>query len=164
VFASTDQLGVALEHDDDIGPLIEGARNLFEASLKERISRTPVFADDVNFQRYLQFKMKGLSEEQIHVVYLGEHREYLRDECIARGSAGKVSTHLRVLFKRALDLGARGIVLAHNHPSGKAEPSKQDIEATDRIASVAQALDLVLYDHLILTDRQIFSIRKGAIL
>lgn len=164
VSASADQLSTALDQDADISPLIEGARNLVEASLKERITGTPVVAHDPNLQKYLRLRLKSSFEEQIHVIFLGERFEYLRDECIAKGSAGHVSTHLRHLFKRALDLGAKGFILAHNHPSGIASPSDQDVEATKQIAAIAVALELVLIDHLILTNTETFSMHRGAIL
>jgi DNA repair protein RadC len=61
-------------------------------------------------------------------------------------------------------VGAQGIILAHNHPSGSSEPSKADIDATRRLAGLLEELDLLLVDHLIVGRSEITSMRKGGFL
>ena len=64
----------------------------------------------------------------------------------------------------ALRLDARGIILAHNHPSGECRPSGCDIAATHQLAAVASALDIELIDHLIFTHEAVYSMRAGGLL
>ena len=58
-------------------------------------------------------------------------------------------------------MGARGLIVAHNHPSGDCRPSRSDILATHRLKEVAIALDIELIDHLILTENAVYSMRAG---
>jgi DNA repair protein RadC len=68
---------------------------------------------------------------------------------------------VRPLVERALELGAAGFLLAHNHPSGRCRPSADDVSGTLRLAEVAEALELSLIDHLIVTRTRVFSMRLG---
>jgi DNA repair protein RadC len=71
---------------------------------------------------------------------------------------------MRDVFAEALRLGASGMILAHNHPSGECRPSDNDIAATRRLAEVALALDVALIDHLIFTHEAVYSMRAGGLL
>ena len=71
---------------------------------------------------------------------------------------------MRDVFSQALSLGASAIILAHNHPSGNCRPSAQDILATRKFGEIANALDIALLDHLILTDTSVYSMRAGGLL
>lgn len=75
-----------------------------------------------------------------------------------------LSVRMRENFGEALRLDARELILAHNHPSGQCRPSSCDMTATRRLAEVARALDIVLIDHLILTDEAVYSMRAGGLL
>ena len=68
------------------------------------------------------------------------------------------------MIERALALGAAGFVLAHNHPSGDCRPSADDLAGTRQIAGIAEALELTLIDHLIVTRRCVYSMRAGGCL
>lgn len=116
------------------------------------------------FLQYLQTHFTGAAEERLHATYCDDYGRYLHDEILAAGSADFVVTRARALFGRALALGAGGLLLAHNHPSGQCRPSQQDIAATNRMRDIALALDIVLLDHLIITRTQIYSIRRGGCL
>ncbi|MGB3378699.1 MAG: JAB domain-containing protein [Allopontixanthobacter sediminis] len=113
------------------------------------------------FLQYLQAHFTGASEERFHATYCDGYGRYLDDEVLAIGTSDLVMTRARALFGRALALGASGLLLAHNHPSGRCHPSSEDLIATDRVRDIARALDIVLLDHLILTCSQIYSIRLG---
>lgn len=66
-----------------------------------------------------------------------------------RGDAGGVDFPLRNIIRDAATLGSRAILLAHNHPSGDPSPSEADFQATQRLATVAGALECRLVDHLV---------------
>jgi DNA repair protein RadC len=80
------------------------------------------------------------------------------------GGLNVLFLRMRENFGEALRLDAHGLILAHNHPSGHCRPSSCDIIATRRLAEVARALDIVLIDHLILTDEAVYSMRAGGLL
>ena len=102
--------------------------------------------------------------ERLIAGYTDSSSRLVAVEVLADGSRGTVSTEARSLFARALGLDARGIILAHNHPSGDPRPSHADVHATRRIKSMAEQLGIELIDHLIFTDSSTYSIRRGAII
>lgn len=101
------------------------------------------------------------NEERFHVVFLDEERRRLGSAALGEGRLGAVSLNLRDLFGRALAVGARRMIMAHNHPSGDCRPSEYDIDATQRISTVAHSLGIELVDHLIFSGDSVFSMRKG---
>jgi len=86
------------------------------------------------------------------------------DAAFGMGSLGTLHLRMRALFGEALRLGASGLILAHNHPSGQCQPSGSDLTATRQLQDVARALDITLIDHLIFTNRAVYSMRAGGLL
>ncbi len=66
------------------------------------------------------------------------------------GSIDEAAIHPREVIRRALDLGATALILVHNHPSGSPEPSRADIQITNRIAEAGRLLGITVHDHLII--------------
>jgi DNA repair protein RadC len=93
--------------------------------------------------------MRSCPLEQLRVLFLDRHMYLLGDEVIARGGVDEVPLALRGIVHRALDLGAAGLILVHNHPSGNPEPSAADLSATALLASVCRPLGILVHDHLI---------------
>ena len=114
----------------------------------------------VEFLRSMVVGPHGTTE-RLHALYLDSARAYLGDTALGQGADQRLSLRMREMFERALALKADGIILAHNHPSGLCRPSPCDIEATQRIRIVAQALDIQLIDHLIFTRDAVYSMRAG---
>ena len=147
--------------DAEVLRTIRAARALVLAAAREEISRRPVKADDPALHVYLKDLLGPHAHERLHAVFLDDRHGYIADECIASGSSGRLTGSTRNLIARAFDLGARAIILAHNHPSGCAHPSSEDVDATARIRRIAAELDLALIDHLIVTRHEVFSFRAG---
>lgn len=102
--------------------------------------------------------------ERCHAVFLDDNRQFLGSNAIGLGRVDALSFSMRDLFQRALAIEARGMVLAHSHPSGDCRPSVNDIEVTKEIAKVANSLCIELIDHLIFTQSRVYSMRKGDLL
>jgi DNA repair protein RadC len=143
---------------------IFNAKRLVEAALCQEVARASVDGTDPALHRYLRCLIGAQVTERLHVVYCDAGRGYLADESIAIGTGNSVEPRIRPMVERALGLGAAGFLIAHNHPSGVCRPSDKDIEATRRIGDIAQALELELIDHLIVTRRRVFSMRAGGCL
>ena len=99
--------------------------------------------------------------ERLHAMFVDQHGSFLGDAPIGNSYSSSLSLRMRELFELAFGLGARGIILAHNHPSGDCRPSPYDVESTRRLKQVAQALDIELLDHLIFTRDAVYSMRAG---
>jgi DNA repair protein RadC len=102
--------------------------------------------------------------ERCHALFVDARRSCIGDAALGRGGRGALSLRMREIFGEALRLDARGIILAHNHPSGECRPSGCDIAATQQLSAVAKALDIELIDHLIVTRRAVYSMRAGGLL
>ncbi len=102
--------------------------------------------------------------ERCHALFVDGRRSCLGDAGIGQGGRGALCLRMREVFGEALRLDARGIILAHNHPSGECRPSGCDIAATQQLAAVARALDIELIDHLIFTHEAVYSMRAGGLL
>jgi len=98
--------------------------------------------------------------ERFHVAFLDSTQRVASVSGFGVGCANALSLNLRDLFRHALLVEARSIIIAHNHPSGDCRPSDRDIAATKRIAQVAQTLDISLLDHLIFSKNGLYSMRK----
>lgn len=114
----------------------------------------------VEFLRGMVIAREGITE-RCHAIFLDERRAFLGDTALGQGADSTLSLRMRDLFGRALSMNARGILIAHNHPSGHCRPSRCDISSTMRIRSVAETLDMQLIDHLIFTRDAVYSMRAG---
>jgi len=112
----------------------------------------------------LEHHFRHVSGERLAVLHLGPDRRMLAcDESdIAPGAS--VMLPIREIIAAALRRDARGLILAHNHPSGDPGPSAADIAATRALARVAASLDIRLHDHLIFAGSECRSLRALGLL
>ncbi len=109
-------------------------------------------------------QIASLPHEEFWVLYLSSANTVLGREKIGQGGISGVTVDHRLVVKRAVELLCSGIVLAHNHPSGIAEPSEGDRELTDAIVRAARLFDIQVVDHLIVTpDGGSFSFRSAGL-
>lgn len=113
---------------------------------------------------YLQSCFALARHETLRVIYCDHTRRYLFDEVFGNGRANGIVARLRPLFERALALGAGGLLLAHNHPSGLCHPSRADICSTRQLRDIGAALEVELIDHLIFAGGRYFSMAGGGYL
>ncbi|MBA4750786.1 MAG: hypothetical protein H2055_00975 [Sphingopyxis sp.] len=162
--ATPEQLSEALGDDRKLAKSILAARRLVHAGLREEVQRSPVSPLDPAFRSYLSLILGNATTERLHATFVTHEWGYLADEILAEGTTGHVEGDLRRLLSRAFDLGAHGIILAHNHPSGSAEPSDNDVALTRRIAPLANSVGIQILDHLIVGASRIISMRERELL
>lgn len=113
-------------------------------------------------------QMKGIlqdhSHEEFWVLFLKRNNEVIRKEQISRGGVAGTVVDAKIIFKRALEEMASGIILAHNHPSGNLNPSQEDIRLTRQLAAAGKTLDILILDHLIITDSNYHSFADEGLL
>lgn len=162
--ASPEQLVRVLEGDRLTAEALVAARRLVEAGLRERVTRSPIAPTDPDYRDFLLHLLNQKPAEHLHATFLDHASGYLGDEYVARGSGGQVGADVRKILERALDLGARAVILAHNHPSGNAEPSEADLLATRHLRALLRSVDIALLDHLVVGGCRIVSLReRGAL-
>ena len=98
---------------------------------------------------HLRRQMSRLPREQVRVMFFDRANRLLDDVVIVEGAADEVVLPLRRIVRLALNLEAAGLVLAHNHPSGNAEPSRADLTATRDLVDLCRRLEIAVLDHIV---------------
>ncbi len=128
--------------------LPELARRYFE----ETLPRGEAIRSPADTETFLLARLRDRPHEVFCCLYLDNRHRVLYFEELFRGTIDGTSVYPREVVKQALAVNAAAIILAHNHPSGVAEPSQADERITRRIRSALELVDIRLLDHLIIGD------------
>ena len=159
---------VALARHPGMGETSAAALKIV-ALASRRLARTgvqdqPVLSSWQALIDYLTIDMAHLKHERVRVLYLDSRNRLVSDEILSEGSLDEAAIHPREVVKKALDLGAAALIMAHNHPSGSPEPSRADIAITNRFAEAGRLLGITLHDHVIIGREGHVSLRaKGLV-
>jgi len=132
--------------------------------MRSKVMQRPVISGWDAVLDYCHTTMAHRETEQFRVLYLDRKNVLIADEEQAQGTVDHVPVYPREVVKRALELNASALILVHNHPSGDPTPSESDISMTQQIDEAAQALGLVLHDHLIIGKSTELSLRGAGYL
>jgi DNA repair protein RadC len=124
----------------------------------------PILANWDALMGYLNAVMARERVEQFRVLYLDSRNRLLADEAQSRGTVNHTPVYPREVVRRALELHATSIILAHNHPSGDPTPSREDIAMTRQILEAAAALSVAVHDHVIVGNGVWLSFRREGLL
>ena len=113
---------------------------------------------------YLRVVLKGLGREQLRGLFLDRRNRLMRDEALGDGTVDAVAAYPREILRRALELNASAIVLAHNDPAGDATPSAADVDMTRQVVEAGRALRISLHDHFVVAGETVTSFRKLGLL
>ena len=123
----------------------------------------PVISSPEDVDGLLRGRIANLDRENFVVVLLNTKNEVIEYSTVSVGTLSASLVHPREVFKPAIRASAAGIVLAHNHPSGKVGPSREDREVTRRLKEAADIIGIEVLDHVILGDGY-FSMKEHGIL
>ena len=112
----------------------------------------------------MQHIIGNLEHEEFWVLFLNNSNKVVAKSQISKGGLTATIVDIRLVFKRALELASVGIIVCHNHPSGKLQPSNADKNLTQKIKEAGITLDIKLLDHLIITEKAYFSFADEGIL
>lgn len=115
-------------------------------------SSLPDFSTPTAVAHYVMEDMRHLGQEQFCVALLNTKNGLIAVKTLSKGSLNMSLAKARDVFKEALRYNAAAVILIHNHPSGNPEPSQEDIVVTKRIASAGDAMEIPVYDHIIIGD------------
>ena len=99
---------------------------------------------------YCRTSMAHRETEQFRILFLDRKNVVIADEEQAAGTVDHVPVYPREVAKRALELSASAVILVHNHPSGDANPSPEDVEMTRRIVAACDAIGVTIHDHVVI--------------
>ncbi len=117
---------------------------------REQVEKKPVLGSWQALLDYLRLDMAHLTVERVRVLYLNAQNRLIQDHHVGDGSVDEAAIHPREVIRRGLDIGATALILVHNHPSGNPEPSRADIQITNRIAEAGRLLGITVHDHVII--------------
>ena len=133
-------------------------------ALAEGLRAAPVFDAPGKARDFLALQLGERTQEVFAVLFLdGQHR-LLQFEELFTGTLAQTSVYPREVVKRALALNAGAVILAHNHPSGVAEPSRADEYLTQQLKSALQLVDVRVLDHLVVGRGQVVSLAERGLL
>ena len=140
--------GIGASRLATIRALPELARRYFEATLPMgQAIRSPADTEE-----FLVARLRDLPHELFCCLYLDNRHRIIHFEELFRGTIDGTGVYPREVVKQSLAVNAAAIILAHNHPSGVAEPSQADERITRRIKAALELVDIRLLDHLIIGD------------
>lgn len=152
--------GVGMARAGALAAAVELSRRLGLAPLVHGsvIDNPKVLAD------YVRARVRGASTEQFMVIGLDARHRVGLLRTIAVGSVARVDVHPREIFRPLIRAGMSACVLAHNHPSGTAEPSAADLDLTGRMLGVGDLVGIPVLDHVIVSDFESVSMAESGLL
>ena len=114
-----------------------------------RIEAKQTLSSFIDVLDYCRTAMAYAEREEFRVLFLDKRNALIADEVQGVGTIDHTPVYPREIIRRALELGASALILAHNHPSGDPTPSPADIRMTKDIVSIAEPFGIVIHDHLI---------------
>ncbi len=160
----------ALGRTRGLGPA-KAARLLAAVEIARRLPRAgrdadarPRFLGPEDVFAHLRWHFQSRPREELHVFSLDSGARLLGVPTVLRGSVHSVDFRQADIFRDAIVLEASSVVIAHNHPSGRAAPSRRDIDMTRRLADTGKQLGIALNDHVIIADDAFASLRRDGLL
>ena len=132
--------------------------------LGECLQRGRALSSAEDTRHYLLMKMRDTPYEVFSCLFLDNQHRIIAFEEMFRGTIDNASVYPREIVKRALDLNAAALILAHNHPSGNSKPSAADKRITRRIVSALDLVDIRVLDHFIIGDSDCTSFAEMGLL
>ncbi|MFO1080110.1 MAG: DNA repair protein RadC [Reyranellaceae bacterium] len=130
--------------------LFKALRETGRRLAERKVRNMPVLT---NWQQLIDYCHTALAHEkteQFRILFLDRKNVLIADEVQQRGTIDHTPVYPREVVKRALALNAAALILVHNHPSGDPKPSRDDIDMTREIKTAAEALGIVIHDHLVI--------------
>ena len=132
--------------------------------LRETINKQDAISSPEDTRQFLKSKLRHKPYEVFAALFLDNRHQVIKYEELFRGTIDGASVYPREVVKKALEYNAAAIIIAHNHPSGIAEPSQADEHITLRLKKALDLVDIRLLDHLIIGDGDITSLAERGIL
>lgn len=133
---------------------LQAVLEMSKRALGEEMRHGDALNSPQTVRKFLQLKMRGLDHEVFMAVYLDSQNRVLAAPELFRGTLTQTSVYPREVVKQALAWNAAGVILAHNHPSGVAEPSQSDRWLTDQLKAALALVDVRVLDHFIVAGHE----------
>ncbi|MBF9001128.1 RadC family protein [Vibrio nitrifigilis] len=125
--------------------------------LSETLQRGEALTSPQQTKLYLSSRLRDRQREAFYLLFLDNQHRVIKDEILFEGTIDSASVYPREVLKRALFHNAAAVILAHNHPSGVAEPSQSDRRITQRLVEALMLVDIRVLDHFVVGDGEVIS-------
>ena len=158
----------ALQRTRGLGPA-KAAQLAAAIELGRRMPRVdgdarPMLTSPETVFEYLRGQLQGRSREELHILCADSGGRLLGTPTTLPGSIHSIAFRMGDIFREAIVVDATSVVLAHNHPSGRATPSPRDVELTRDAAAAGKALGIALHDHLVIAGERYVSMKREGLL
>ncbi len=123
----------------------------------ERVEERADLGSATAIYNYMRPKMQDLDTEEAWILLMNRSFKLIKSQCISHGGISETAVDVRIIMREALLNNATAIALCHNHPSGNANPSRDDDRLTQNVKAAAETMRIHLADHVIVTDGKYYS-------
>lgn len=162
--AGQEDLATVPELDEDCILLLRLVPELHRRYFLSRCQTELRLNDSAAIGKYLLPYFYGVKDEVVYLLSLDAAGKVLNCRMLGHGSVNSANVPARRMVQEALTCNASAVVLAHNHPSGIAIPSREDIQLTHRLKEAFDVLDIMLIDHIVVADDDYVSLRDSGYL
>lgn len=144
--------------------LLQATLEMSRRHLAAELQRGTVLSCPADTRRYLSACLRHRANEVFGCLFLDNRHRVIAFEELFQGTINGASVHAREVVRRTLHHNAAALIVAHNHPSGVAEPSQADIHLTRRLSEALQLVDARLLDHFVVGDGEVVSLAERGLL
>lgn len=143
---------------------LQAALELARRHLWETLQKGDALTSPDDTRRFLAARLRDYHHEVFACLFLDNRHRVLAFEELFTGTIDGAAVHPREVVRRALDHNAAAVILAHNHPSGVAEPSRADEAITRRLKEALGMVEIRVLDHLVVGDGQMVSLAERGLI
>lgn len=136
---------------------LQAVLEMTQRYLAETLKRGGALTSPHQTKLYLSSVLRDRQREAFYILFLDNQHRVIQDEVLFEGTIDAASVYPREVVKRALHHNAAALILAHNHPSGIAEPSQSDRRITQRLIDALALVDIRVLDHFVVGDGEVIS-------
>lgn len=140
------------------------AQSISRRYLEERIIMKNAIQSSSDVTDYLRHMLGERNLEIFLVLYLNGSNQVLKSEELFTGTLNEAAAYPREVVKKTIENNAAALILVHNHPSGRCEPSDQDKILTARLVAALKTIDVIIHDHIIIAGNEHYSFADHGLL
>lgn len=151
ISASSDELRTVEGVGESLIATLKIVRDAAVRLARHELTQRNIISSWEDLIGYCRATMGRENVEQFRIFFLDRKNALIKDEELQRGTVDQTAVYPREVIKRALELHASAIIMAHNHPSGDTTPSRGDIEMTRLVKEACEKIGIALHDHVIIS-------------
>ena len=157
IFAPNEELEKISGIGNSTIALFKLIQEIFRRISLEKLADRPLIQNDIDAMNYYRTTLAHDTQEKLFVLFLDGNSRLIKEECVQEGSVNNLVIYSEKIIQKALNYGARGIILIHNHPSGNIAPSREDISTTRELKKLCKGLNIALLDHFLVGKNGVLS-------